>query len=385
MRYHMDATRMLEDFLGYRPPTHIIRATMARTLLLPGDLADHVADHGGQDKLCSSEFCIQLSQALAGTIIAVHRQKSERCMPAEHLTAERVREFVHSLGSSQLGPLDLPAWVDKGVVDAAATLLDEDLTYALTKELRLDERQEAERAYALAGELWEDGRRGESVSTLRRAVDLFRQLADQVPAHEPAVATALHDLSIDLSTMGELDDSIAAARESVELLTALSKRGASQFEPLLGKALNNLSLRLSDAGWASDSLRASQESVAVLQRVAGADDAYEPALAEALTNHALALHDSAPSAAVKVLTQAIGIMSRWAAVDASYQAAFDVLVRNLYLMRAASQEDKLAQLDPRATPDCAREIAFQKIAARVKETRMTLALARDDSARSCTD
>jgi tetratricopeptide (TPR) repeat protein len=321
-------------------------------------------------------------------------------MPAEHLTAERVREFVHSLRLSQPGPPELPPWVDKSVVDAAATLLDNDLTLALAKELRLDERQEAERTYALAAELWEDGRHRESVNTLRHAVDLFRQLADRVLVHEPAVATSLHDLSIDLATLGELDDSIAAARESVKLLTELSKRAASQFEPLLGKALINLSLRLSDAGFVSDSLRASQESVAVLQRVAGADAAYEPALADALNNHAFALLDSAPSAAVEVLTQAVGIMSRWAAVDASYQDGLDVLVGNLVLMRAASRNDEDEREQPQAAASYARDIAFQKIAARVAgnrlcpkcgqihlpgETRMTLTLARGDSARSCTD
>ena len=135
------------------------------------------------------------------------------------------------------------------------------------------------------------GDRDEALVAARKAVELYRGLAEASPAaYTPNLATSLNNLANILLGVGDREGALGAAREAVELRRALAEDSPAAYTPDLATSLNNLANILLGVGERAAALVAAREAVELRRALAEASPAsYTPDLAGSLNNLAIRL------------------------------------------------------------------------------------------------
>jgi tetratricopeptide (TPR) repeat protein len=150
------------------------------------------------------------------------------------------------------------------------------------------------------------GRFDEAVESGEEAVRLFRamipadrrefhpsNLADWVSNVQSDLATCLLALSTALNKARRYLESLAAAEEAVQALSALASDYPDYFRPLLGQAYNNWAMGLDSLGKSAEATEKAVEAVAIfrdLDKIRA--EVYRPYLAHVLVAESLALGKS---------------------------------------------------------------------------------------------
>ncbi|MFC4063651.1 tetratricopeptide repeat protein [Actinoplanes subglobosus] len=146
-----------------------------------------------------------------------------------------------------------------------------------------------ERASALVDlsrRLGDVGQMEDSLAIAREAVEAYRQLArDQPETYESHLAMSLTNLGARLTDVGQLEQALASSQETVELYRRLAQIQPEANDSNLAMALSNLSHGLAAAGRVEQAEAAAQEAVQIRRRlVLLRPEANEPNLAAALNN-----------------------------------------------------------------------------------------------------
>ncbi|GAA3294664.1 hypothetical protein GCM10020295_19730 [Streptomyces cinereospinus] len=144
--------------------------------------------------------------------------------------------------------------------------------------------------HGLAVMLDETGERDRGLSTIRRAVEVRRELCGQSDVHLPELALSLDVLGADLAERGHRAEALAAGQEAVQIFEELAAARPVLYEAQLATALGNLALQWERFGDFDGACAASERCVAVLRRLSDQNpDAHLLKYAEALNHQASAL------------------------------------------------------------------------------------------------
>ncbi|MFE4495353.1 SAV_2336 N-terminal domain-related protein [Streptomyces niveus] len=138
----------------------------------------------------------------------------------------------------------------------------------------------------LSQQLSEQGRRVEALDAITEAVELYRELALEHPAAgRPALARGLNNLAVRLGDAGRREESLTAITEAVQLFRELATEDPHYYRAALGTTLNNLANRLSDLGRREDALAVINEAVGLYRELAAeGGDSYHSEVARSLNN-----------------------------------------------------------------------------------------------------
>ncbi|MEB3961947.1 ATP-binding protein [Streptomyces kunmingensis] len=141
----------------------------------------------------------------------------------------------------------------------------------------------------LAFRLLRAGEREDAVLFAERAVDALREPATVESAgQEPALATALAQLSEHAYAAGELARSRQAAAEAVGIFRRLTLTDPTAHEPGLAVSLSHYGQGMAGSRAPEEALAATERAMGIFQRLAADDPAtYEPGLAMTLANAAI--------------------------------------------------------------------------------------------------
>ncbi|MFM9492114.1 tetratricopeptide repeat protein [Streptomyces galilaeus] len=174
----------------------------------------------------------------------------------------------------------------------------------------------------LAERLHYAGLHDAAVHHAQDALATWRHVAATNPANNAQLATALGNLSIHLSTVGQRDEALAAAQEAVTLHRGLAQTDIAADPSGLSAALNSLSTHLGAAGRPEEAIAASQEAVAIERHLTRLDPAARQSnLASALGNLGNHLGEVGRwEEAVAAAQEAVTIHRRLAAEDPGARA-----------------------------------------------------------------
>ncbi|MFF2671705.1 SAV_2336 N-terminal domain-related protein [Streptomyces niveus] len=138
----------------------------------------------------------------------------------------------------------------------------------------------------LSHQLSDLGRRVEALDAITEAVELYRELAVEHPAAgRPDLARGLNNLAVRLGDAGRREESLTAITEAVQLFRELATEDPHYYRAALGTTLNNLANRLSDLGRREDALAVINEAVELYRDLAAEQaDSYHPEVARSLNN-----------------------------------------------------------------------------------------------------
>ncbi|MGW3289602.1 tetratricopeptide repeat protein [Streptomyces sp. NPDC001002] len=126
------------------------------------------------------------------------------------------------------------------------------------------------------------------------------------------LAWSLHNLSVDLASLGRYDEGLAAASEATELYRRLAEQRSDEFFPDLANSLDTLALHLAGTNRMDESLASVTESISIYRRLANLDpDIYRRDLARGLNNLAVHLGEmNRPEDALIAVREAVEIRRR---------------------------------------------------------------------------
>ncbi|TXL89283.1 protein kinase family protein [Streptomyces sp. IB2014 016-6] len=202
----------------------------------------------------------------------------------------------------------------------------------------------------LSHQLSDLGRRGEALDAIAEAVELYRQLALEHPAAgRPDLARGLNNLAVRLGDADRREESLTAITEAVQHFRALAAEDPHYYRAALGTTLNNLANRLSDLGRREDALAVITEAVRLYRELAADEtDSYHSEVARALNNLAnrfgeVGRHEEGLAA----ITEAVGLYRELALQHPlPYLPAFASSLTNLAVRLGAlgQREEALAAL-----------------------------------------
>ncbi|WP_437960379.1 tetratricopeptide repeat protein [Sorangium sp. So ce119] len=137
------------------------------------------------------------------------------------------------------------------------------------------------------------GQREEALAAAKQAVAVYRRLAERnADAFQPDLAMSLNNLGARWSALGRREEALEALKEAVAIYRKLTECNADAFQPDLAGCLNNLGAGLSDLGRREEALEALKEAVAIHRKPAERNaDAFQPDLAMSLNNLGTRLSD----------------------------------------------------------------------------------------------
>ncbi|NEE44678.1 hypothetical protein G3M55_08665, partial [Streptomyces sp. SID8455] len=165
----------------------------------------------------------------------------------------------------------------------------------LFEQLAVDSRQthlpDLGRAlHGFAVMLDETGERGRGLDTIRRAVEVRKELCERSDVYLPELALSLDVLGADLAERGHRAEGLAAGQEAVRIFEGLAADRPVLYEAQLATALGNLALQWERFGNPGEACAVSARCVDVLRRLSDQNpDAHLLKYAEALNHHASAL------------------------------------------------------------------------------------------------
>jgi Tetratricopeptide repeat len=226
----------------------------------------------------------------------------------------------------------------------------------------------------LGNRLLEVGDQPAALATAGEATDLYRRLAEADPTHLPDLATALTNLSGSLSRTGDKRAALATAGEATDLYRRLAEADPTHL-PGLATALNNLGAHLSGLGDRRAALATASEATDLYRQLAQAQPAVHlPGLATALNNLAISLSGVGDTrAALTPCQEAVDIYRRLAQAEpAAYLPTLATALINLG-HRLSGVGDKRAALTPcQEAVDICRRLAQAEPAAHLSDLGMAL-------------
>ena len=179
----------------------------------------------------------------------------------------------------------------------------------------LSEEQRAAVLNNLSARRSEAGDTNGALAAIREAVEIFRRLAQEVPARfVPELARSLHNLSIALRDAGHGAHALIAIQEALKIRRGLARENPARFEVALADSLNSSSVLLSDAGNAVAALAAINEVVTIFCRLEEENPGrFVFRVAGSLHNLSLRLRDTGDlPGALAAIRKAIGMRRRLA-------------------------------------------------------------------------
>ena len=201
--------------------------------------------------------------------------------------ATALEALIESGATLPLGEIDDAIPVEHPALAGAALAA----TRRLATSAEWSPEQQAQWANNLSIRLSGVGERKAALGAARKAVELYRGLAEDSPAaYTPNLAASLNNLANCLSAVGEHNEALEAVREAVRLRRALAEDSPAAYTPDLAMSLNNLANILSKVGEHNEALEAVREAVELRRALAEASPAaYTPDLAGSLNNLAIFL------------------------------------------------------------------------------------------------
>ena len=196
--------------------------------------------------------------------------------------ATALEALIESGATLPLGEIDDAIPVEHPALAGAALAA----TRRLATSAERTPDQQAQWANNLSIRLSGVGERKAALVAARKAVELYRGLAEVSPAaYTPNLAMSLNNLAKCLSAVGDRDEALVAARKAVELYRGLAEASPAAYTPNLATSLNNLANILLGVGDREGALGAAREAVE-LRRALAEDSpaAYTPDLATSLNN-----------------------------------------------------------------------------------------------------
>ncbi len=199
--------------------------------------------------------------------------------------ATALEALIESGATLPLGEIDDAIPVEHPALAGAALAA----TRRLATSAEWSPEQQAQWANNLSIRLSGVGERKAALGAARKAVELYRGLAEDSPAaYTPNLAASLNNLANCLSAVGERAAALVAVREAVELYRGLAEASPAAYTPDLAESLNNLAIRLSAVGERNEALVVAREAVELYRGLAEASPAvYTPDLAGSLNNLAV--------------------------------------------------------------------------------------------------
>ena len=196
--------------------------------------------------------------------------------------ATALEALIESGATLPLGEIDDAIPVEHPALAGAALAA----TRRLATSAEWSPEQQAQWANNLSIRLSGVGERKAALGAARKAVELYRGLAEDSPAaYTPNLAASLNNLANCLSAVGEHNEALEAVREAVRLRRALAEASPASYTPDLAMSLNNLATILSKVGEHNEALEAVREAVELRRALAEASPAaYTPRLAALLNN-----------------------------------------------------------------------------------------------------
>ena len=204
--------------------------------------------------------------------------------------ATALEALIESGATLPLGEIDDAIPVEHPALAGAALAA----TRRLATSAEWSPEQQAQWANNLSIRLSGVGERKAALGAARKAVELYRGLAEDSPAaYTPNLAASLNNLANCLSAVGEHNEALEAVREAVRLRRALAEVSPAVYTPDLAMSLSNLANRLSAVGERNEALVSAREAVELYRGLAEASpQAYIPDLVRSLKTLARILVDS---------------------------------------------------------------------------------------------
>ena len=240
--------------------------------------------------------------------------------------ATALEALIESGATLPLGEIDDAIPVEHPALAGAALAA----TRRLATSAEWSPEQQAQWANNLSIRLSGVGERKAALGAARKAVELYRGLAEDSPAaYTPNLAGSLNNLAIFLLAVGERNEALEAAREAVELYRGLAEASPAAYTPRLAASLNNLATFLLAVEERNEALEAAREAVRLRRALAEVSPAvYTPDLAMSLSN--LANRLSAVGERNEALVSAREAVELYRGLaEASPQAYIPDLVRSL--------------------------------------------------------
>ncbi|MFF4568461.1 tetratricopeptide repeat protein [Streptomyces sp. NPDC001410] len=175
-----------------------------------------------------------------------------------------------------------------------------------------------------------------------------RRLTDHrlAATDDPAEHARLYqDLGFRMLRAGHRDDAMAVTEQAVAILLRLAAADGGAYEPALATALAELSERAFAADRAEASRRAVEEAVGIFRRLTAVDAAYEGGLAVSLSYLGQGMTEARePEEGLAATERAMGIFQRLAATDpATYEPGLAMTLSNaaIYSWRLRRWSDAL--------------------------------------------
>ena len=243
--------------------------------------------------------------------------------------ATALEALIESGATLPLGEIDDAIPVEHPALAGAALAA----TRRLATSAEWSPEQQAQWANNLSIRLSGVGERKAALGAARKAVELYRGLAEDSPAaYTPNLAASLNNLANCLSAVGEHNEALEAVREAVRLRRALAEASPASYTPDLAMSLNNLANILSKVGEHNEALEAVREAVELRRALAEASPAaYTPDLAGSLNNLAIfLLAVGERNAALEAVREAVELYRGLAeASPAAYTPRLAALLNNL--------------------------------------------------------
>ena len=166
--------------------------------------------------------------------------------------------FVTTLEDALKGGMNIPAAEIADSIPLGHAYLRGLAVTAMTRDQEKDMTPAERAAYVnnLSNRLSEVGDRGGALEASRKAVEIYRGLAEENPgAFNPDLAMSLNNLSNRLSEVGDRGGALEASRKAVEIYRGLAEKNAAAFETDLVRALNTLARILTETGESGEALR----------------------------------------------------------------------------------------------------------------------------------
>ncbi|WP_188281058.1 TIR domain-containing protein [Streptomyces sp. CBMA29] len=164
--------------------------------------------------------------------------------------------------------------------------------------------------HSLAVMLDETGERERGLLTIRRAVEVRKELCQRSDVYLAELALSLDVLGADLAETGNRADGLAAGREAVRIFEGLTAERPVLYEAQLATALGNLALQWERFGDSGEACAVSARCVNVLRRLSDQNpDAHLLKYADALNHHASALvRDGRRTEALDSVAEAVELL-----------------------------------------------------------------------------
>jgi hypothetical protein len=126
----------------------------------------------------------------------------------------------------------------------------------------------------------EIGRKASALRSMDEVVRIRSKLAKSNPIYLPDLSDSLVTLTKMLAEIGQLQRALSAARKAVRCYRTLAEEDPDAYEPLLAEALDNLAMALASIDKYDEASLPAQESVKIQTKLTSRDASRNPALAD---------------------------------------------------------------------------------------------------------